>query len=433
MAGVRKNPLKSGKYRGFYTDYRGRKADFTGTTSPNETKAMAKDFENKHRKIKLGYAPVPKASDEARDFSATVGEYFVAGMANGGRNGFGWSEGHIEAKKARLEHWRTKLSLKTLHDLDGLLPRVEKELRRLQTSGLCGKTLTGYADALKSFCHWCKQRGYIEARPLDGLCGFVSTPTVNRRALSLDEIHKLLNVKLDEKCDAKYRLLYLTALCTGLRRGELFALRVKHLTPSGLTLDAAWTKGRRGGFQHMPKWLVAMLIESAKGKKPTDPLLFVPAHSERELRKHCQKAGVAKHTDEGVLVFHGLRHTFITLVERTGAREVYRKAMARHAFNGLTDGVYTHLDKAELSRIVEQLGEWIHAALTTPAAAVSVLCRHKVAAGNEGEIVTLDVENDCALEMVGASTSSIPGASTKLKSRTLCGSLFLRPRLRYHF
>jgi len=408
MAGCRKTPLTSGKYRGWYTNWRRRVVDFTGTTSPKETLATAKRFEDHHRRIRIGDLPPPKASSEDRDFIETVATYMEAGESNLGRNGFGWGQGHVSAKRGRLNHWQKVLNLKTLHDLGDVLPRVEKELRRLQATNLAGKTLNGYADALKSFCQWAKQRGYLDCNPLDGLKPFHCTPKQIRRAFTLDEIGALL-----AKSPVGFRLLYTVALCSGLRKNELKSLRVKHLSPAGLTLEAAWTKARKAGFQPLPAWLVVQLVASAHGKAPEDVLLHVPFHSERAFDRHRIAASIAPATSEGVAAFHGLRHTFITLVERTGAREVCRKALARHAFNGLTDGTYTHLDKAELARIVDQIGGWVRDAKTPDTSENLAHSWQKAAAGGENDVAypvdqtTCDISDVVEVMGVEPTTSAL--------------------------
>ena len=141
--------------------------------------------------------------------------------------------------------WRDRLAVEVLGDLVGVLGRVEKQLRELQTIGRTGKTISNYAATLGAFCDWCVQRGYLETDPLKGLAPFDTTPEVRRRAMTPDEITRLLEV-----CPPDRRLLYETALFSGLRTNELRHLTLEHLDleQSGLRLDAEWTKNRKTGF-----------------------------------------------------------------------------------------------------------------------------------------------------------------------------------------
>jgi hypothetical protein len=54
--------------------------------------------------------------------------------------------------------------------------------------------------------------------------------------------------------------------------------------------------------------------------------------------------------------FHSLRHTFITMLERSGASPKAAQALARHSDIRLTMNRYTHADQAALARAVNGLG-----------------------------------------------------------------------------
>ena len=114
------------------------------------------------------------------------------------------------------------------------------------------------------------------------------------------EIARLLDV-----CPAHRRLLYATALLSGLRANELRSLTLKDLdvTRGGLNLDAKWTKNRKNGFQPLPLRLVAKLQATAergdseqlyrlhylrrdaKRRAPRNPLLFVPSSLSRDFER----------------------------------------------------------------------------------------------------------------------------------------------------
>ena len=159
-------------------------------------------------------------------------------------------------RQSLLGWWQNKLGLITLADLDGILPRVEEELRDLQRQGRAGKTLANYAEALGAFCDWCVQRGYLASDPLKALAPFDTTPTTTRRALSGEEIGRLLEV-----CVPHRKLLMETAFLSGLRAHELRSLAVDDLDVDGcgVRLHAEWTKNRKDGFQPIPTNLIGRL------------------------------------------------------------------------------------------------------------------------------------------------------------------------------
>ena len=141
-------------------------------------------------------------------------------------------------------------------------------------------------------------------------------------------------VRLPDVCGAHRRLLYETALLSGLRANELRSLTLAHLDTErrGLNLDAEWTKNRKPGFQVLPGELVERLRRFADDraaehlyeksytrrdgtrKVPANPLLFVPFSLSRDFDKDLNAAGIPKWTPEGKLDFHAIRLAFINLV-----------------------------------------------------------------------------------------------------------------------
>jgi len=157
-----------------------------------------------------------------------------------------------------------------------------------------------------------------------------ATPQEQYRAVTPDETRRLLQTAPEH-----LKLLYVVAMVTGLRAGELRALTREHLDAvrCGVKLDPAWTKNREPGFQPLPKRIVWQLeafcgsgiVQSLyqqffrKFTCPKDALLYVPSHPARELDKDLQVAGIPKSTSEGKIAFHALRTSFVTLTYEAGA------------------------------------------------------------------------------------------------------------------
>ena len=148
MAGVRKKPRESGKFQGWFTDASGKRRFFFGTRSRTGTLRMAERLEDEHRQVRLGYRPAPTSADKHRgaSFSEIADQYLAWGESQGGRGGRAWSAIHARNRRTQLRWWREQLGLNSLADLDGILPRVEKELRALQTQGRSGKTVSNYVE-----------------------------------------------------------------------------------------------------------------------------------------------------------------------------------------------------------------------------------------------------------------------------------------------
>jgi hypothetical protein len=211
-----------------FTDWTGKRKTATGTTSWRETKRLAQRVQAEHNEIRCGYRPPPDTADRnaQRPFAEVAEEYLRWGESQGGRGGRPWGRGHARMRRSLLAWWQEKLGLSVLADLDLILPDVEEALRELQAKNLSGKTLAGYADSLSAFCRWCanKSRGYLKENPLAGISRFDTTPRTRRRAMTAEEIRRILSVASEYR-----RLLYEVAFCSGLRANELRNLSVEHL------------------------------------------------------------------------------------------------------------------------------------------------------------------------------------------------------------
>ncbi|MHC5055201.1 MAG: tyrosine-type recombinase/integrase [Planctomycetota bacterium] len=354
MPGIRRTKDRDGRYhpkfRFWFMDWQGVRQWRTGTSSRAETLAIARRLEDEHRQIRLGYRSPPRLSDKDHDFDEIVEEYLAWGKSHGGRGGRPWGKTHVRMRTSLLAWWKGRLGLSLLRDLVGSLSRVERALGELQSAGRAGKTLQNYADSLLSLCNWCVFRGYLVESPFKGLVKFDATPKTTRRAVTPDEIRCLLAV-----CSPARRDTYEVALASGLRAGELRALRVKHLNVRrcGLYLEAAWTKNRKPGFQPLPAALVAGLAESSSGKAPDDPLLYVPSHPARELDKDLQAAAIPKWTPEGKVDFHALRVAYTTLLIESGANVKEAQVLVRHSTPGLTMDKYARARMDRLHALVE--------------------------------------------------------------------------------
>ena len=273
---------------------------------------------------------------------------------HGGRNGRPWGPTHAKSRQRHLPWWAQQLRIEYLSDLVGSLPRVEKVLRSLKSDGRTEKTLSNYAESLAAFCDWCVKRDYLSENPLKGLKRFNAAPQARRRPLTTAEIHRLLDVAPPLR-----RLVYTTALSTGLRANELRSLCVRNLDPKagGLRLEAEWTKNRKDGFLHVPMVVRDELLKVSKGKATGDRLLAVPTHTARSLDHDLKKAGIAKSTDEGTVDFHALRVTYATLLIERGASPKETQELLRHASPDMTMNVYARTRQDSLPRLAERIGE----------------------------------------------------------------------------
>ena len=326
--------------------------------------------------IRMGALPRPEENGgmQKRSIDEFLSEYIEHGILCGGRGGRPWSKGHLRTRCIRLRYWQDALKLKTLGDLKELLPRVEKRCAQRRNEGRAGKTISLEVEALRSFLLWMKKRKYIREDPLEGISRINTAPRIKKRGMTLEEIGKLLRTSPPHRS-----LLYETALCSGLRAGEL-----RHLTPDhldlqryGLVLEAEWTKNRTDGFQPMPKHLMKRLAKYSRsgdalakynaafrqsGTKlqcPTNPLLYVPRSTATTLDVDLKSAGIPKCTKQGKLDFHALRVTYINLLLDSGIDPKTTQTMARHSTLDLTMNIYARTTDERLKTAAENVGQLV--------------------------------------------------------------------------
>ena len=424
MAGIRQTFDSDGKphpkWKFWYKDWQGKRVFKTGTADPERTLALAESFEAKEdrirRDIELGISLPPTSAELAKPkpIGEIIDEYQAWGRAQGGKGGRPWSSVHARMTETQLKFWLARLGLKTISDLYGLLPRVERELRELvcvprktkddtkkpkAPTPASGKTKENYAGAITAFCAYAKRRGYISSNPMDERVPFDITAKTQRRAMTAEDVQKLLEAAAPHR-----RLLYEVAFCTGLRVNELRQLTPAHIDVerSGLRLDAAWTKARKSGLQRLPAELLVRLQKAAQSGQakalyaefsrtserkdvPSDPLLYVPSHPARDMEKDLIAAGLAKWGPEGKADFHACRAAYTTFIEESGAHDKELQEMARHSNARITFKRYVKAHDSRLRELTEAVGSKV---LVRSACATSV---QQKAVGAEGDFIPNDI------------------------------------------
>ena len=155
---------------------------------------------------------------------------------------------------------------------------------------------------------------------------------------------------------------YLLALHTGLRRGEMNALRWSHLhldAPNPFySLPAGSSKNRKEQPRPLHPELVAELqTVKADGKVTPEAMVFPERVPVMKVIHQDFKAAGIHHVDErGHKVdFHALRMTFITRLQRAGVSPREAMELARHSDMRLTMKVYTDVAQLPLAASIRQL------------------------------------------------------------------------------
>jgi len=295
---------------------------------------------------------------------------------------------HVMEKIACIRQVAGACSFKTPADIDSL--RVSAYVSDLCAQGKGAVRINNILTHFKSFTRWMLTQGRIAVDPMVQVSKL--NAKVNRRherrALTDAEIVRLLDVTAGGPVrfgltGPQRAMLYRIALETGLRRSEL-----RSLTPESFDLTdgdkptvgirAAYAKNRRADTLPIRPELASAVAEYVRELAPDAPLFrpLTPRTSEMlqedleeardswlkesETAEECyDRFGsdfLADETSAGCVDFHGLRHTFITRLARSGASPAVAKTLARHSTITLTMDHYTHLRVEDTRAALKSLG-----------------------------------------------------------------------------
>jgi len=218
------------------------------------------------------------------------------------------------------------------------------------------KTLNDHLDAVRVLLNWLKRQGAIDVNPLEnvGKVRVEGRQVRERRALTDDEARRLVAV-----AGPMRGAVYQTALCTGLRRGELRALTWDDVNLDGpeswIEARAAITKNAKRARQTLhPDAVVALRAIRPANFNPAAPVFVMPKMA--RFKKDLAAAGIAYRDAQGrVADFHSLRHTLATNLSRAGVGVALAMKVMRHSEARLTLKTYTDAAQLPTADVVRKL------------------------------------------------------------------------------
>jgi integrase len=179
--------------------------------------------------------------------------------------------------------------------------------------------------------------------------------------------------RLDERQNDQYRLIVLFLGYTGVRFGEMAALRVRRVdflrrratiaesvTLLGSTQVWGTPKGHEKREVPIPRFLVDQLAEHVRGKSPDD-LVFSGVRGGGALRAPIFRRAAFDRAAEAIgmagLHPHELRHTAASLAIAAGADVKVVQRMLGHKSATMTLDQYGHLFDDRLDDVADRLGE----------------------------------------------------------------------------
>lgn len=178
---------------------------------------------------------------------------------------------------------------------------------------------------------------------------FKNVDEARTRALTVAEAVKVINASTPD-----FRELVRGSLYTGLRLGELFALRAADLTDDRIEVRHS----KSGKPRSVPlSDEGAQFFQRASAGKKGDDLVFTRddghpwqrIHASRGMKRACKKAGITQHA-----TFHDLRRSYASLlINKKTDIEVIQKLLG-HADLRMTVRAYAHLLDATISKAVRR-------------------------------------------------------------------------------
>lgn len=290
---------------------------------------------------------------EARKAATPASRTFVAA-----------AQAFLDERSTHLRKDSVRAYRTALNGLDRLLPpgvRVDavtaEDVRPyLSASHVSDETLRHRLRHLRTFFGWCVEERLCKANPI---AGFKLRKAGKRipAYFSPEQVERLLST-LNAPATAWLRDVVLVALCTGLRRGELCAMRWGgvDLAPGEETFTIY--SGEHGFHRKNDNDLTRPLVgdalavvkrRSLKGAAPDEAVLttaqgtpIAPDHLTHAFKRAVRAAGLPER-----LHLHSLRHTCATWLVRAGTPLPIVSRMLDHSSVAVTQR-YTHASTDDL-------------------------------------------------------------------------------------
>jgi site-specific recombinase XerD len=245
--------------------------------------------------------------------------------------------------------------------------RVQKFLAdEIQAKRMGRKTANHYIGAIKTFFRWLVQDGRGYTNPVEYI-SFLDTAQDDkriRRPLTAEEMRKLLAVTaagpVRQCIPGRDRAMhYETAAMTGLRAGELRALKVRDFDfgANVVRLAAKYTKNRREAVLPLKSGFAERLKIFLSGKLP-DCLAFKTAaggHENRVLRQDLAAAGILEVDAGKVFDFHSFRVFYASMLAEAGTSPKTAMELMRHSDIRLTMSIYSFVCRESLTTAISTL------------------------------------------------------------------------------
>ena len=348
MANIARRP--NGKYRARYRDEAGREHARHFTRKADAQRWL----DQQTAALATGSHVAPRAG------KTTLG--VVAGE---------WLTGQVQLKPSTRARYEGLLRLHVLPAF-GARPvssisaaSVEDWVARLSAAGLSGSSVRHAHRVLSLVLGRAVKDRMISTNPAEGVENLPRAAKGAKRFLTADEVALLAH-----EAGPTGGIVVLMLAYTGLRFGELAALRVRRVDLLRRRLDVAESVTEVGGEAvygtpkthqartvPLPRFLVDDIARLAAGPRPDDLLFTAPEGGVLRLGNFRRRVfdPAARRAGVGHLTLHDLRHTAASLAIASGANVKDVQAMLGHASAAMTLDTYAGLFDDSLDAVADRM------------------------------------------------------------------------------
>lgn len=283
------------------------------------------------------------------------------------RHGFARSPAYVHIVLSQVRHIVKECGATFWGDLTKA--GIENALGKLDVGT---KSFNHYLASVRLFGKWMIDNGRGANSPAEKIGRVRVIPQSERRGLSFEEMCKLLTTTAKEPprygmSGLDRAVCYLLAAETGLRVNEIANLTVGSFDFENATVTqrAEICKNRTEAVQFLKRKRAEQLRAYFDGRAPGDKAFNLPPSSKTAdmIRDDLAAGGIEAVNTSGSrpvkVVFHSLRHTLGTALDRSGATEKERHIIGRWSDKGdLSLGTYGHLTLHDLRAAVERLPDY---------------------------------------------------------------------------
>ena len=234
-----------------------------------------------------------------------------------------------------------------------LTKSMAEDFRRARHTGKSIKDATVNRDlsVLRHILYWAVDEQLLAANPLARM-KMARERRTRRQVLSVAEEQLLLGAAKDH-----LYLMIMTALDTGMRRGEITSQRWEDIDFHRKLLSVTHSKTPEGESREIPltERLSELMLQNRKDQGLVVDYKDRPVRIvKRSWKTALKKAGI-RHVR-----FHDLRHTFNTRLMEAGVLQEVRMALMGHSSGSRVHATYTHIELPVKREAIRKLEAWVN-------------------------------------------------------------------------